>query len=245
MYKIVTFLLGFTLVSNSSWAIDAMEMLKAADRFRLPGASALIETRIELYENNKIKKHREYAVYLKPGRRSLVVFKSADEIGQKMLMLGDNFWLVMPKSRRPIRITPIQKLLGEASSADIATMTWSEDYQAKLVGKIKFKGENVWQLHLKALHKGLSYQSIELFLAEQNYQPVKADLFLASGKLAKRAFFKIQNRNGQEQVTSMILQDTIQNGRETKIHYLSNEEKSIPEKYYNPAYLVRNASLKL
>lgn len=28
-------------------------------------------------------------------------------------MLGDNYWLLMPKSRRPIRITPMQKLLGK------------------------------------------------------------------------------------------------------------------------------------
>jgi hypothetical protein len=50
------------------------------------------------------------------------------ERGQKLLMQGDDFWLMMPASQRPLRITPMQKLLGEASTGDIATMTWGEDY---------------------------------------------------------------------------------------------------------------------
>jgi len=56
-------------------------------------------------------------------KETSVIFKSAVEAGQKMLMLQDNYWLQMPKSRRPIRITPMQKLLGEASVGDISTLS--------------------------------------------------------------------------------------------------------------------------
>jgi glutamate racemase/predicted negative regulator of RcsB-dependent stress response len=34
----------------------------------------------------------------------------------------------MPGSARPLRITPMQKLLGDASTGDIATLRWAEDY---------------------------------------------------------------------------------------------------------------------
>ena len=45
--------------------------------------------------------------------------QSPAEKGQKVLMLGDDFWLLMPDSQRPLRITPMQKLLGDASTGDI------------------------------------------------------------------------------------------------------------------------------
>ncbi|POB65316.1 outer membrane lipoprotein-sorting protein, partial [Vibrio vulnificus] len=109
------------------------------------------------------------------------------EAGQKMLMLQDNYWLQMPKSRRPIRITPMQKLLGEASVGDISTLTWSEDYQGIWVASEKVQGlagESVatQRLQLTAKTSGASYQIIDLWLTEQENFPLKADLYLRSGK---------------------------------------------------------------
>ena len=92
-----------------------------------------MKTRVSLYKNwsdgteGTLEKERLYEVLIKPGRRSLVLFQSKAEAGQKVLMLDDRYWLLLPKTRRPVRITASQKLLGEASTGDIATMTWSED----------------------------------------------------------------------------------------------------------------------
>jgi hypothetical protein len=47
-------------------------------------------------------------------------------------MLGDDFWLLLPGSQRPLRITPSQKLLGDASTGDIATMRWADDYSGSV-----------------------------------------------------------------------------------------------------------------
>jgi hypothetical protein len=61
--------------------------------------------------------------------------RSPAEPGQKVLMLGDDFWLLMPGSQRAMRITPMQKLLGDASTGDIATMNWADDYGGSVVGE--------------------------------------------------------------------------------------------------------------
>ena len=68
-------------------------------------------------------------------RQSLVLMQSPAEKGQKVLMLGDDFWLLMPESQRPLRITPMQKLLGAASTGDIASMSWADDYSGQLIGE--------------------------------------------------------------------------------------------------------------
>ena len=49
--------------------------------------------------------------------------------------ISDDFWLLMPGTQRPMRITPSQKLLGDASTGDIATLSWSEDYEGRVVGE--------------------------------------------------------------------------------------------------------------
>src|SRR5262249_29367502 len=133
-----------------------------------------------------------YVVYVKPGHRSLVVFRSPSERGQKMLMLGDDFWLVMPTSQRPLRISPMQKLLGDASTGDVASITWAEDYDGEVEGEAVTEGVPCLKLNIVGQRKGVSYTRIVLYLAKSDHRPVFADLYVASDKLAKQAAFKVE-----------------------------------------------------
>ncbi|KPM00074.1 outer membrane lipoprotein-sorting protein [Vibrio splendidus] len=248
----LAFALGSVLVlaSTPSWAVDSQqvtEMIAKADSYRLNSAQASkVVSLVALYQDEQLDKTREYNVYTRPNRESLVVFKSAVEAGQKMLMIEDNYWLLMPKSRRPIRITPMQKLLGEASVGDISTLTWSEDYQGEWVAEQQVEmptGETLNTHHLKLAAKttGASYQSIDLWLTADRAFPVKADMYLRSGKLAKQAWFTEGVRDGLPTVVSMTLLDKIQPSKKTVIEYREVIEKSLEDKYYNPAYLSRNS----
>jgi hypothetical protein len=242
--------LALVLISSQSWAVDSQqvtEMIAKADSYRLDNDKASkVVSLVTLYQNDQLDKTREYNVYTRPNRESLVVFKSAVEAGQKMLMIEDNYWLLMPKSRRPIRITPMQKLLGEASVGDISTLTWSEDYQGEWVTQQDIEmlsGEQQSSHHLKltAKTKGASYQSIDLWLTSDRAFPIKADLYLRSGKLAKQAWFTEGVRDGLPTVVSMTLLDKIQPSKKTVIEYSEISEQTLADKYYNPAYLSRNS----
>ena len=35
-------------------------------------------------------------------------------------MLGDDMWVYLPDTSRPIRITPLERLSGDASNGDVA-----------------------------------------------------------------------------------------------------------------------------
>lgn len=221
------------------------EILQRADQYRLDSDAAKVVSQVLLYENGELDKTRLYTVYTRPERESLVVFKSKVEAGQKMLMLGDNYWLLMPKSRRPIRITPMQKLLGEASVGDISTLTWSEDYRGKWVQEIDLKlpmagSVLVNQLDLTAKTSGASYQRIELWLEKGSNFPIKANMYLRSGKLAKEARFTKGARGTRTSVIAMTLLDRIQPSKKTVIKYQEISPMVLDAKYYNPAYLSRN-----
>lgn len=135
-------------------AADVRALLKAADGFRLASGEVEVRTQIRLFRSGELDKERLYKVLLKPERRSLVVSESAVEQGQKVLMLADDFWIILPSSQRPVRITPAQKLLGEASAGDIANLTWSEDYDGQVAGEVERSGQACVELDLLARHKG-------------------------------------------------------------------------------------------
>lgn len=223
-----------------SEAADVGALLKAADAYRLAGESMRIETRVELFHNGVLQRERRYTVLTRPGRRALVLFLSPQEQGQKVLMLGDEFWIVLPASQRPIRITPLQKLIGDAATGDIATMTWSEDYDGEVIGEELVDGVRCLKLDLRAQRKGVTYPRLMLFIDHGDARPVRADLYVASEKVAKLARFALEKRDGAWSVTAMTLTDMIRTGRETRITYESRQVRETPVEYFNPMFLVRN-----
>ena len=227
------------LGASSARAADVKALLKDADAYRLPDQSMRVETEVKVYKADALDKTRLYTVYTKPGRRSLVVFRSSAERGQKMLMLGDDFWLVMPTSQRPLRITPMQKLLGDASTGDVASLTWAEDYDGRIVGEETVDGVPCIKLDIVGQRKGVSYPRIVLYIAKQGHYPVTAELYVASEKLAKLASFKLGTEGGRRTVIAMILVDRLQKDRRTELRYLERSRKTLPDEYYNPAFLVR------
>ncbi|EHH0802403.1 outer membrane lipoprotein-sorting protein [Vibrio vulnificus] len=255
MYNAINAGLWMALLCASNWASaqpsdeQVVSMIKQADDYRLKETSARVVSLVSLYENDQLDKTREYHVYTRPNRESLVIFKSAVEAGQKMLMLQDNYWLQMPKSRRPIRITPMQKLLGEASVGDISTLTWSEDYQAiwraeESVSSLSGQATPTQHLQLTAKTSGASYQTIDLWLTVPEHFPLKADLYLRSGKLAKQAWFTRGGRNGELSVTEMTLLDHIQPAKKTVIEYQDVQPWQLEDKFYNPSYLSKADSVQ-
>jgi hypothetical protein len=220
---------------------DVSGWLKRADEYRLSAKSVRVKVRVELYKNDTLDRSRRYNVYIKPGRLSLVVFESPGELGQKVLMRDEQFHLFMPKTRRAIRITPMQKLLGEASTGDIANMTWHEDYSARLLSDSEtINGQPCVLLELQSQRKGSTYERIELYLHKQTHAPVYARLYLASGKLAKEASYTMGSLNGNTMVTGMTLVDRIKTGRRTEVIYTAMQPMNMPDKYFNPQFLLRN-----
>lgn len=230
--------------SSAGFAADAklQALVKEADAYRLAIDAGRVETEIRSFKAGQLDKTRNYTVYLKPGHRSLVLFRSPAERGQKLLMKGDDFWLMIPASQRPLRITPMQKLLGEASSGDIATMTWGEDYEAASLGEETVAGQPCLKLELTATRKGVSYPRVVAWLAKKGHAPVQTELYVASDKLAKVASFTLGEVDGRRQVTVMTLTDHLQKERRTEVHYLSRIAKTLGDEWFNPAFLIRAES---
>jgi hypothetical protein len=89
-------------------AQDIPTLLKNADRYRMSADNLQVDTQVTVFNTDGSQdKERRYTVFAQTERKSLVLMQSPMEKGQKVLMLGDDFWLLMPGSQRPLRITPI------------------------------------------------------------------------------------------------------------------------------------------
>jgi hypothetical protein len=224
---------------------SAADLVKDADRYRMSATNMQVETQINTFAaDGSPDKERRYTVFVQAKRQSLVLMQSPAEKGQKVLMLADDFWLLMPSSQRPMRITPMQKLLGDASTGDIATMSWADDYTATLVGDETCDDTPCVHLKLAATRKGVSYQRIELWVGRQRHEPIRADLYVQSDKLAKQARFVMDKADKPTTMTEMVLKDQLSNHKETRVRYLSRKERTVPEAWLNPMFLARNASLE-
>ncbi|QTD44019.1 outer membrane lipoprotein-sorting protein [Ottowia testudinis] len=230
-------------------AQDVNALLKDADRYRMAADNLQVDTQINTFHaDGTPDKERRYTVFAQAGRKSLVLMQSPAEKGQKVLMLGDDFWLLMPGSSRPMRITPMQKLLGDAATGDIATLSWSGDYSAQLAGEEPCdeaaKTPMCLRLHLQATRKGVTYQRIELWLGRARHEPVRADLYVQSDKLAKQARFVMDSAAAPNTVNEMHLTDRLGNGKQTRIRYLSRKERAVPAEWLNPMFLAQNPGLE-
>lgn len=246
MYKliIIGLLLGltnsFSALAQSHDFVEftglSKELLVQVDAYRSESRSAKVESLVQVFKKDELVKERSYDVYTKSDNRSLVVFKSASERGQKVLMKGSDYWLFMPKSRRPIRITPMQKLLGEAALGDIATLSWSDNYNIEQVA--------IEQQHkifkLVANSNKASYQNIELTVDKADLFPVKAKLYLRSGMHAKTAAFTRGKRNGLDKVIAMSLQDKLQSQNKTLVVYQDVKPIDVADRLFNPQILIRS-----
>jgi len=238
---------ALTLAAAQAQADDVSALLKAADKYRMSSENMQVDTQISVFNaDGTPDKERRYVVFAQAKHQSLVLMQSPAEKGQKVLMLGDDFWLLMPGSQRPLRITPMQKLLGDASTGDIATMSWAEDYSGSVTGEEPCgePAQTCLHLSLQASRKGVTYQRIELWIGKARHEPVHADLYVQSDKLAKRARFVMDRPAAPTAVTEMLLSDQLTNKKETQVRYLARKEHTVPEAWLNPMFLARNPSLE-
>jgi len=249
--KTFTLFAAWAFAAAGAFAQDVPTLLKAADKYRMGSDNMQVDTQISVFSTDgSPDKERRYTVFAQQKHQSLVLMQSPAEKGQKVLMLGDDFWLLMPGSQRPLRITPMQKLLGDASTGDIATMSWADDYTGTVAGEERCGEPEQACVHLSlnATRKGVTYQRIELWLGKARHEPVKADLYVQSDKLAKQARFVMDKPAGAASppttVTEMLLRDQLTNKKETQVRYLARKERTVPEAWLNPMFLARNPTLE-
>ncbi len=189
------------------------ELLAQVDKLRHPWPSFSVE--IEL---KSAKTSQHWKVTARGNGDARVEGLSEKEKGRAVLVLGDAMWLLLPGTKRPIKVTPQQRLLGPAAGGDIARTRFAEDYSVKEKVDDVLDGSPCWRLELVAKRPSTSFHTASLWVAKQATRPFKAEFFLPSGKLAKTAVFAApQSQRGAPVLARMDLIEP--KGASAELHF--------------------------
>ena len=153
-------------------------------------------------------------------------------------MVRDGMWVYVPDTSKPIRISPLQRLMGEASNGDVARTNYSIDYVVDSMTQGEEDGKPAHVLKLRARDADLSYSRIKLWVLDDGDVPLKADYFVSSGKLLKRVFFReMGTLGGSRLVTKVEILDIVRSDRRTVMTYSNLHATQLPDKMFQPGYL--------
>ncbi len=153
--------------------------------------------------------------------------------GRHLLMLGDDMWIYLPDTSRPVRITPLERLSGDASNGDIARTNYAVDYTAAYVRDEKVGNENCYVLDLTARRKGATYQRILYWVRVEDARPVRAEFYLTSGKHIKSATFdEYAPFGGKMLLQRLTLYDEIRHNSHSVLDYSNAAPRDLPDKLF-------------
>ncbi len=232
-------------------ATDAQAILVASDAVRNPSRPfAVVLTLIE-YRNRKQTDTSTLEVYSKADGsngqfRSLIRFVSPPRDTNKlMLKNGNDLWFFDPASKASIRLSPQQRLLGQAANGDVVTVNMAKDYRAELVGEEDVTdGEKVsrhcYRLRLVERSPDVTYDHIEMWVEAGTARPVKAHFYAESDRLLKTAYYrKFQSQLGSERPTEMVIIDGLDPNWVTVMRYSDYAWRDVPDSWLQRDYLPR------
>jgi outer membrane lipoprotein-sorting protein len=227
MHKLILLL----LLATSVFADEPAALLRTVDEFRNPLDSFAVDVELTSYTHDKSTSTSRFHVYGKGSDRSLVefTFPQSDK-GKCLLMTRDAMWVYMPGTSRPIRISPLQRLAGQASNGDVARTNFTVDYDAKSAAA---DGDAI-VLDLAAKDPSVAYNRVKLWLSAKSHQPLRAEFYVVSGKLVKRATYGDFNEIGGRRVlTTISIDDMLRPGNRTVMTYSNLAARDNAEKMFN------------
>lgn len=231
---------ALTIAATDVGPVDPAQLLQQSDLARGGGLPGLIWTvRVHSMGNEaqdmtlrvKAAKSSSVAATLEPLRSK----------GSKLLQVGRAMWLTKPGLKKPVAISPRQRLSGQAAIGDIAATNYAQDHMASLLREDEAASEPCHVLELKAVDRQATYDRVLYWVSQTRGLALRAEFLSLTGKQLKTAEFKYDNQlhhNGRALpfVSSMSISDELTNAR-TTLEYSDIRVRGIPESDFDVGLL--------
>jgi hypothetical protein len=218
---------------------SADDMVRRADLIRVPDGSYELEITVTDFVGEKNRGAKGYRSFVKDLSHTLVEFRSpTSERGKSMLMLDDDVWVYLPNIKKPIRVPLKQRLLGQVAIGDMIRTNFSQDYTANVLGEDKLEGTDVYVLELQAKSQNKSYQKIKYWIAKEDFRPLMAEYFSASGTPLKTLTFKeFRIVEGENRPMVGIFRDSVQKDKVTELRFDKLTRKTFQDMMFSKQYM--------
>lgn len=227
----------------------ADDILIASDNIRNPGRPFSVTVTLTEFENGQRTDTSTLVSYSKimpqSGQfASMVRFvQPARDTGKLMLKNGNDLWFYDPVAKSSVRLSPQQRLLGQASNGDVVTVNFAKDYAATLAGEEEVvdgerRTRKAHKLTLAPTAANATYANIEMWVDLENSRPLKAKFFSESGRLLKTAFYRrYQRQLGAERPTETVIIDGLNPQWVTLMRFSDYVARTIPDLWLQRDYM--------
>jgi outer membrane lipoprotein-sorting protein len=239
------------LTALSAQAQTAQDIVAAADKVRNPGQPFRSTDTLTEYVSGQARNQDVLVVFSKEDAasrqfRNLVRYVApARDEGKMVLFDGPSLWFYDPSSKASVRISPQQRLIGQAAVGDILTVNLAVDYTGTVVGTetiqdAEHANRQCWHLDLKAANDRATYFHVEYWVEQGTNAPIKAKFYSDSGKLLKILYYrKFANRLGATRPTEAVIIDAVDSSLATIVSFGDDRFQDIPDSWFQRDYLPR------
>jgi hypothetical protein len=232
----------------------AQEIIARSDEIRNPKEPFQMTIQLTEYVNGTARNDVTLTVYSKLAGaterfRNLVRYaEPARDRGKSVLMDGTIMWFYDPASKASVRISPEQRLVGQASQGDVVTVNLARDYSAKLIGPAGGEtlqdadkvARNCWHIELSPQSSDAIYAKAEYWVEKDSFRPIKGKFYSDSGRLLKIAYYhRYEKQLGAERPAETIIIDAVNSKLVTTMGSHSYRGMEIPDSWYQREYLPR------
>jgi len=226
-------------VGTGAFAADLTpkEILHRADESRGNMEGVEWDLQINSVESDR-KQNRRLIVKSRRHDFFAIIKEPPKARGQILLNIDQNMWFASLSVRKPVPVSPRQKLLGGASYGDIAATNYAEDYDATTSGEEMVNGEPCYVFDLKANKKSVTYDRIKYWISKKRFVGVKANYFTVSGKEFKSATFEYNHEvmlNNQPRpfISKIMILDSFLKGNKTTMLFGKPIIGKIPDSVFD------------
>jgi outer membrane lipoprotein-sorting protein len=249
--QFLTGLITILLSQGAQATPNPQEILAASDAVRNPEYSFGLTNTLTEYRNKKQTDSSTLSVYSKADPnsgqfRNLIRYIAPPRDANKLILYsGKDLWFYDPAGKASIRISPQQRLLGQASNGDVVTVNFARDYQATSATEEDIKDgdqqtKHCYKLVMQASTPDATYHHIEMWVEAANNHPVKARFYTDSGKLLKTAYYRrYEKQLGVERPTETVIIDGLDPSWVTVMRYSNLVKRDIPDAWLQRDYLPR------
>lgn len=228
---------------------DAVALLSRADAIRNPQTSFVVDVDLVAYEKGQKTDSTTVTTHSRKDSSngqflSLVYIErpNRDE-GKIILRNGNLLWFFDPASKASVRLSPRQRLVGNASNGDVVTANFALDYQVELVGEEEvMDGDRrmtpAYRLHLTSESDITPYNAIDLWVDKASSRPVKGEFFTQSGRLLKAAWYRgWRPVLGETRPTEIVIADGFDPQNVTLMRMSNFRTQDLPQSWFSNSWL--------
>jgi outer membrane lipoprotein-sorting protein len=222
MMCLVPLLLPWLVSAATAADPTAAELMAAMDR-NLQSESQEATSRMIVNDGRRVREFRMHTIGRGKTDSAMTYLEPERDKGTKVLKVGEQLWIYMPKAERVQKISGHmmrQGMMGSDLSYEdlMATDDFDEMYTAEVLGSEDLDGRSHWVMQATARDSTVAYPKRKIWIDAEYMIPAKQELYALSGMLLKTwTMSDIKVIDGQNVPTRMVIADQLKEGSTTTL----------------------------